>query len=170
MPNKTIYVAEKDLPLYERAQEIAGGNLSAAISNALTDYVQRHGTAADAHGEVTVSVGQAGMRRRKRFIGTPIARWQGKSSRGKSIVERYIVYRTAKGRYAVHTRRDWSPVPLPFDLEYDVGIPGFQNDQRTRSYTLDVYDSIDELKRNVPPELAELIDDNSAPDLEELDI
>lgn len=170
MPNKTIYVAEKDLPLYERAQEIAGGNLSAAISNALTDYVQRYGTAADTHGEVTVSVGQAGMRRRKRFIGTPIARWQGKSSRGKSIVERYIVYRTAKGRYAVHTRRDWSPVPLPFDLEYDVGIPGFQSDQRTRSYTLDVYDSIEELKGNVPPELAELIDDTTAPDLEELDI
>lgn len=170
MPNKTIYVAEKDLALFERAQEIAGGNLSAAISNALSDYVQRHGASADGHGEVTVAVGQAGMRRRKRFIGTPIARWQGKSSRGKSIVERYAVYRTAKGRYALHTRRDWSPVPLPFDLEYDVGIPGFQSDQRTRSYTLDVFDSIDELKNNVPSELAELIDGSPMPDLEELDI
>lgn len=170
MPNKTIYVADKDLPLYERAQQIAGGNLSAAISSALSDYVQRHGAGAGGHDEITVSVGPAGMRRRKRFVGTPIARWQGKSSRGKSIVERYIVYRTAKGRYAVHTRRDWSPVPLPFDLEYDVGIPGFQNDQRTRSYTLDVYDSLDELKNNVPAELAELIDDSTTPDLEELDI
>jgi EXLDI family protein len=170
VPNKTIYVAEKDLRLFERAQEIAGGNLSAAISNALNDYVQRHGAVDDGHGEVTVSVGQAGMRRKKRFIGTPIARWQGKSRSDKSIVERHIVYRTAKGRYAVHTRRDWSPVPLPFDLEYDVGIPSLQSDQRTRSYTLDVYDSLDELKKNAPPELAELIDDSSAPDLEELDI
>ena len=32
VPNKTIYVSDGDLPLYQRAQELAGGNLSAAIA------------------------------------------------------------------------------------------------------------------------------------------
>ena len=36
VPNKTIYVSDGDLPLYQRAQELAGGNLSSAISRART--------------------------------------------------------------------------------------------------------------------------------------
>src|SRR5690348_14808983 len=38
MPNKTIYVADSDLPLYEQAQAMAGGNLSAAIAQALRRF------------------------------------------------------------------------------------------------------------------------------------
>ena len=38
MPNKTIYVSDDDLPLYKKAQELAG-NLSSAISIALRKYV-----------------------------------------------------------------------------------------------------------------------------------
>ncbi len=34
MPNKTIYVSDADLPVFQRAQELTGGNLSAAISKA----------------------------------------------------------------------------------------------------------------------------------------
>ena len=40
MPNKTIYVSDDDLPLFQRAQEIAGGKLSAAITAALRRYVE----------------------------------------------------------------------------------------------------------------------------------
>ena len=32
VPNKTIYVSDGDMPLFQRAQELASGNLSAAIS------------------------------------------------------------------------------------------------------------------------------------------
>ena len=39
MPNKTIYVSDGDLPIYQRAQELAGGNLSSAITTALRRYV-----------------------------------------------------------------------------------------------------------------------------------
>ena len=35
VPNKTIYVSDDDLPLFQRAQEIAGGKLSTAIAVAL---------------------------------------------------------------------------------------------------------------------------------------
>ena len=31
MPNKTIYIADDDLPLLQRAQDLTGGNLSGAI-------------------------------------------------------------------------------------------------------------------------------------------
>src|SRR4026208_1181372 len=40
VPNKTIYVSEGDLPIYQRAQELAGDNLSAAIASALRRYVE----------------------------------------------------------------------------------------------------------------------------------
>ena len=40
MPNKTIYVSESDLPLYERAQELTGGNLSQAITRGLKRLVE----------------------------------------------------------------------------------------------------------------------------------
>ena len=40
MPNRTIYVSEDDQALYQRAQELAGGNLSSAISTALKRYVE----------------------------------------------------------------------------------------------------------------------------------
>jgi hypothetical protein len=39
MPNKTIYVPDEDLPVFERAQAIAGGSLSATIVQALRDYI-----------------------------------------------------------------------------------------------------------------------------------
>jgi hypothetical protein len=39
VPNKTIYVSEGDLPVFQRAQELEGGNLSAAIAGALRRYV-----------------------------------------------------------------------------------------------------------------------------------
>ena len=42
MPNKTIYVADADLPLFERAASIAGG-LSPAVTAAIKLYVRREG-------------------------------------------------------------------------------------------------------------------------------
>ena len=40
VPNKTIYVSDGDLPIYQRAQELAGDNLSAAIAAALRQFVE----------------------------------------------------------------------------------------------------------------------------------
>src|SRR5258708_38696707 len=42
MPTKTIYVADADLPTFERAQALAGDNLSATIVQALRRFVQAH--------------------------------------------------------------------------------------------------------------------------------
>jgi len=39
MAQKTIYVADKDLALYERAEELGGESLSSVIVKALRGYV-----------------------------------------------------------------------------------------------------------------------------------
>ncbi len=40
MPNKTIYVRERDVGLWERAEELAGGNVSALLAEALRRFVE----------------------------------------------------------------------------------------------------------------------------------
>ncbi len=40
MPNRTIYVADSDLPVFEKAQQLAGDNLSATIAQALRRFVE----------------------------------------------------------------------------------------------------------------------------------
>ena len=42
MPNKTIYVSEQDVSLFEEAKDIAGGALSSVIARALREYVSKH--------------------------------------------------------------------------------------------------------------------------------
>ena len=57
VPNKTIYVSDGDLKLYQRAQELAGGNLSAAIANALKRYVDVQEGLREGFDDVVVRVG-----------------------------------------------------------------------------------------------------------------
>ena len=66
MPNKTIYVSDGDLPTYQRAQELAGGNLSAAIASALKRYVDIEEGRSEGYEEVVVRVG-LGNGRKVRF-------------------------------------------------------------------------------------------------------
>ena len=40
MPNKTIYVADDDLPVFQRAQELVGGNLSSTVVSALRRLIE----------------------------------------------------------------------------------------------------------------------------------
>ena len=57
MPNKTIYVSDDDLPLYQRAQELAGGSLSAALARALRRFVEMEEGRLEGYDEITVRVG-----------------------------------------------------------------------------------------------------------------
>ena len=40
MPNKTIYVKDTDLPLFEKAEALGGETLSATIATALRRFVE----------------------------------------------------------------------------------------------------------------------------------
>jgi len=187
VPNKTIYVAEEDLALFTRAQELAGGNLSGAINQALQRYIEVRETTMQGLTEYTVGVGTAGARRRKRFAGHQLARWRHHSAAGQ--METFTVYRTARGRFAVHMRRDpdwmderdwndpatWSipQHPRAEDPGSNTGTSAGDGPSWWDSgeYTLQVYDSIDDLQRAIPPELSHLVEDNlTTPAVEDLDI
>ncbi len=75
VPNKTIYVSDGDLKLYQRAQQLAGGNLSAAIASALKRYVDVQEGLREGYDDVVVRVG-VGAGRKVRFT----ASWSANGS------------------------------------------------------------------------------------------
>ena len=101
MPNKTIYVSDGDLPLFRRAQELAGDNLSAAISAALRRYVDVEEGRREGYDEIIVRVGP-GKGRKVRFTGVLLGEWVNSSF---SRVETFRVYRGRTGKFVLHVER-----------------------------------------------------------------
>jgi len=132
MANKTIYVADADLPLFEQAQALARGNLSAAIAIALRHFVEqarREGTV-DVHVDIDVNptaqggadaietdprkmrpvivkVGQGGAYAMQRFFGRLLGQQHVRD--GHTLLL-YRVYQTKKGHLALHIQEtpDWA--------------------------------------------------------------
>jgi EXLDI family protein len=134
MPTKTIYVADSDLPLFERAQTLAGNNLSAAIAHALRRYVEVAGAGEQGYTEITVRVGDKGTYTMKRFLGRPLAHRRVREA-GSSRVIRYRVFQTAKGKLVLYTKisPDWNDPSqwwsagnwdVDVDVDVDVGSSG----------------------------------------------
>jgi IS605 OrfB family transposase len=144
MPNKTIYVAEADLPLYEKVQALAGGNLSAAIATALKRFVSESG---DESGEIVVTVTEDGAHAKKRFRGQLILEQRVRTPDGAQTVS-YRLYRTEKGRYAVWSRTapNWSGAQWQAWAERT----GWQDEWWRAESRLDVYESLEDLQGNVP--------------------
>src|SRR5262245_46435450 len=93
VPNKTIYVSDGDLTLFQRAQELAGGNLSAAISKALRRYVDTEEGLREGFDDVVVRVG-LGSGRKVRFTAILVGEWLDTIA---GRVERYRVWRGRTG-------------------------------------------------------------------------
>ena len=100
MPNKTIYVSDDDLPVYQRAQDLAGLPLSATISAALRRYVEVEEGRQLGYDEVIVRVGP-GLGRKQRFSGLLLAELERTGER----TETYRVYRTRTEKFVVHLER-----------------------------------------------------------------
>jgi EXLDI family protein len=171
VPNKTIYVTDGDLPLYQRAQELSGSNLSATIARALRRLVELEESKLEGYQEFTVRVGSGAQR--QRFIGMLLAEY-GRST--KDRVEQFRVYRGRSGKYVVHVER--SPEVL-WSAGADGAAQGwrkhFSSDQQWGSTpataTLDVVDTLDELRAKVPAELYDLVAAAAdQPLIEDLDI
>jgi EXLDI family protein len=193
MPNKTIYVSDDDLPLFERAQELSGANLSAAIVRALRRFIDLEEAGQRGLEEITVIVNSESPHRRKRFMGQRLVRWVQPSTKRKATdytdaTDIINVYRTAGKRYALHKRH----VPN-WDLAW--GDPEFAADpknwgvgngvlQRIASwgfdwesfresgeYSLQVFETLEDLKSHVSSDLFEAITQAmDGPDIEEMDI
>ena len=156
MPNRTIYVADTDLPTFEKAQELAGENLSATIAQALRRFVEAEEAKASGFEEITVKVGKI-THSYKRFRGRLLAkgRVHNQNETRRTV---YDVYQTVRGNLALYVRgapnwenpkiwsyknwshKDWSQWP---NTDYE--------------FRLEVYETLDELKDNVPLELYEAV-------------
>ncbi len=172
VPNKTIYVSDSDLSLYQRAQELAGGNLSAAISNALRRYVDVAESLGEGFDEITVRVG-IGAGRKVRFTGALVAEWVDTST---NRVASFRVYRGRTGKFVLHVERspEWwavDPEGKPAGWRGWVGMGNFRYGSAPRESTLDVIETLDELRDKVPPEVFEMVERSAKqPTVEELDI
>ena len=172
MPNKTIYVSDADLPVFQRAQELTGGNLSAAISQALRRLVEVEEGRLQGFDEITVGVGP-GATKLQRFQGVLLVDWHRTTS-GRE--DRYRVYRTRSGRFAVHLARGEEFV---HSAGTDGRLTGWRKHlspeqqwgQVPASASLEVHESLEQLRAAVPAELASLVQAQSAPpEVEDLDI
>ncbi len=151
VPNKTIYVSDGDLPLYQRAQELAGGNLSAAISAALRRYVELEAGRREGFDEIIVRVG-LGRGRKVRFTGVLLGEWVNTSA---SRIEAFHVYRGRSGKFVLHIERsaDYSMVDAegkPAGWRGYLGIGNISYGSSPGESTLEVIATLDELRERYP--------------------
>lgn len=188
MPNKTIYVSDDDLPLFERAQEITGANLSSAIVQALRRFIELEEAKQRGFEEITVIVNGQGAHRRRRFLGQRLVRWLEMTSdkAGTNILN---IYRTAKGRYALHTRcipdwdltwgdpdiarhpKSWGIVDGIIKKFSSMGYDDWETFKTAGDYTLEVFETLDDLKPQISGDLYKaLTRAMEGPEIDDLDI
>lgn len=182
MPNRTIYVADNDLPIFEKAQKLAGDNLSAAIAQALRYFVEKEEAGRSGFEEITIKVGKGRPYLTKKFRGRVLAKRRTQVQSGARMLT-FVVYQTAKGRFALYTKNtanwtNWSSKSSEkstgdwnWDWDFDSSnydwSSYFEDDERR----LDVFDTLDELKEAIPEELYTSIAQYlSGEDVEILDI
>ena len=169
VPNRTIYVSEDDQSLFQRAQELAGGNLSSAITSALKRYVEVEDARQAGFDEVIVKVG-VGAGRKVRFSARLLGEWF--NTEGEKF-EHFRVYRGAK-KFALHIERtayfemrDAQGNPLTGWRAW-TGIGMASGGGKPEVATLD---TLDELRDHVPAGLFEVVAASvKHPNVEELDI
>ena len=182
MPNRTIYVADADLPIFEKAQKLAGDNLSAAIAQALHYFVEKEEAKRSGFEEITVRVGKGRPYLTKQFRGRLLAKRRIRVQNGTRILT-LVVYLTAKGRFALYTKNtaswsDWSQTSKwsrksagDWDWDYDSSNNDWSSYFEDDEHRLDVYGTLDELKDKIPEELYEsIVKYISGEDVEILDI
>ena len=158
MPNKTIYVSDGDLPLYERAQKLAGDNLSAAISSALRRYVDVEEGRREGFDEIIVRVGP-GKGRKVRFTGLLLGEWVNTSP---SRAETFRVYRSRTGKFVLHVERSPNYTMVdeqgkPAGWRGYLGLGNISYGNSPGDSTLEVVATLKELRERIPPQLYDMV-------------
>lgn len=177
MPNRTIYVADADLPIFEKAQKMAGDNLSATISRALRTFVEREEARQSGFEDITIKVGKGRPFVQQQFRGRLLARRHIRISNDARILT-LNVYQTAKGRFAVYSKNQpnwsgwsqhWSKKSKQYqsrhgnyDWDWSHNSDWTQNwdwstYQDEDEYRLDVYESLDQLGEIIPEEMFDAV-------------
>jgi EXLDI family protein len=182
MPNRTIYVADADLPIFEKAQKLAGDSLSAAIAQALHYFVEMEEAKSSGFEEITVKVGKGRPYLTKQFRGRLLAKRRIRVQNAARLLT-LVVYQTAKGMFAVYTKNttnwsDWSKSSKwskesnsSWDWDYDWTNYDWSSYFEDDEHRLDVYGTLDDLKDHIPEELYDsIVRYNNNEDVEILDI
>lgn len=175
VPNKTIYVSDGDLPLYERAQELGGGNLSQAIARALRRWVDAAEGVADGYADVTVRVG-LGNGRKVRFVGALVGQWRAGGVGDVVREEHYRVYQGRTGKYVLHVERGAGYSALgsdgkPAGWRGWMGVGDVKYTELPKEATLEVVATLEELRDKVPAELFAMVERSARqPTVEDLDV
>jgi EXLDI family protein len=165
MPNRTIYVADTDLPVFEKAQRLAGGNLSATIAQALRRFVETEEAKESGYEEITVRVGKGRPYAQKQFRGRLLAKRRLNIS-GKARLLTLEVYQTAHGRFALYARTspnwNWSEHSRlrhrqvhAGDWDWDMSVSGWGAAFEPEEHRLDVFENLETLKDALPTEMYE---------------
>jgi len=164
MPNKTIYVADADMPTFERAQELAGGNLSATIVQALRRFVEMEEAKESGFREINIRVGSIAPTR-KRFLGRILAKGQTREYNG-AVTLTYKVFLTMRGKFALHIV-DAAEISGTEWWEYKT-----HHNRPDEIFNFEVLDAAEDLQGKVPAELyAAVLQAINTPDgIEVLDI
>ena len=156
MPNKTIYVADADMPMLEQATRIAGG-LSPAVAAALRLYVQREGKITMPDTDIVeVRITDGSVTRTQRFRGRKLLTV---TQRHDLRRVRYTAYITAKEQYAVHVRDDpdWSRMSSD-DHETWLDPRTWDDDFYTEfGNSLHVFPDIDSMLGELPDDVVDAI-------------
>jgi EXLDI family protein len=175
MPNRTIYVADADLPIFEKAQQLAGDNLSATIVQALRRFVESEEARASGYQEITITVGKGKPYLQKQFRGRLLIKRRLALS-SKARVLSLEVYQTIHGRFALYSRNlpnwDWSSSGWSkqhqkhrhthggnwdWDWDRDWSISGWGEAYEPEERRLDVFENLEALKETIPEEMYESI-------------
>jgi len=173
VPNKTIYVSDGDLPLYQRAQELAGGNLSSAISSALRRYVNDMEGSREGFDEVVVRVGPSNGKRKVRFTGVQLGEWVNSVG---NRVETFRVYRSRTGKFVLYISRSPNYTMVdregkPAGIRSWLGIGDYITTSISGDTSIEIIDTLEALQERIPPELYELVARvANQPAVEDLDI
>ncbi len=173
MPNRTIYVADADLPIFEKAQQLAGDNLSATIVQALRRFVEAEEARASGFQEITIAVGKGRPYVQKRFRGRLLTKRRlALSSKARMLI--LEIYQTAGGRFAVysrnlpnwdwsehskrgHQKHQWSQHGGNWDWDWDWSVSGWGEAFEPEERRLDVFENLEALKEAVPEEMYESV-------------
>lgn len=172
MPNKTIYVSDGDLDLFTRAQELAGGNLSNAISRALRRWVDAVESHSEGFEDVTVRVG-VGNGRKVKFTAILVGQLVDATNSGAA---KYRVFQGRTGKYVLHVERspEFSMLDAdgkPAGWKGHLGIGNVSYAERPKQSTLDVVATLEELRPLVPDKLFDMVALTARqPTVEELDV
>jgi len=153
MPNKTIYVTEDDLPIFEKAQVLAGDNLSSTIAQALRLYVEAHEGKNQGFEEITVRLGSV-AHNYKRFVGRLVAKTQVGDSDSPSM-EIIQIYQTLRNKIVLYIKRQRNPYYAPRGHNENWA----EYHSQGTDARLEIFDSVEELKPYLPNELYSAVEE-----------